>query len=141
MATGHTLKAFDEDLDRLRALISEMGGLAEHAIRESMRCLVERDLEGASQVIQDDKSQTVTHDVAATARSGGEVARRRRDDYVAHVDVGVVQPDRCERLEEPCRERPARDRPPGPVGFGADSNSRSGTCFRSGTGFQEPLSR
>ena len=25
----HTLKAFDEDLDRLRALISEMGGLAE----------------------------------------------------------------------------------------------------------------
>ena len=55
MATGHTLKAFDEDLDRLRALISEMGGLAEHAIRESMRCLVERDLEGAKRVIQDDK--------------------------------------------------------------------------------------
>jgi phosphate transport system protein len=55
MATGHTLKAFDEDLDRLRALISEMGGLAEHAIRESMRCLVERDLEGAKRVIKDDK--------------------------------------------------------------------------------------
>ena len=55
MATGHTLKAFDEDLDRLRALISEMGGLAEHAIRESMRCLVERDLEGAKKVIKDDK--------------------------------------------------------------------------------------
>ena len=36
MATtsGHTIKAFDEDLDRLRALISQMGGLAEHAIRE-----------------------------------------------------------------------------------------------------------
>ena len=33
MATtaGHTLKAFDEDLERLRALISQMGGLAEHA--------------------------------------------------------------------------------------------------------------
>ena len=42
MAKGHTLKAFDDDLDRLRALISEMGGLAEHAIRESMRCLQER---------------------------------------------------------------------------------------------------
>ena len=55
MATGHTLKAFDEDLDRLRALISEMGGLAEHAIRESMRCLVERDHEGARRVIEDDK--------------------------------------------------------------------------------------
>jgi phosphate transport system protein len=52
---GHTLKAFDEDLDRLRALISEMGGLAEHAIGEAMRCLTERDLDGAHQVIEDDK--------------------------------------------------------------------------------------
>ena len=51
---AHTLKAFDDDLDRLRALISEMGGLAEHAIRESMRCLKERDVEGAAQVVADD---------------------------------------------------------------------------------------
>jgi phosphate transport system protein len=56
MATqGHTLKAFDEDLDRLRALISEMGGLAEHAIGEAMRCLLQRDAEGALRVVQDDK--------------------------------------------------------------------------------------
>jgi len=56
MATqGHTIKAFDEDLDRLRALISEMGGLAEHAIIEAMRCLTSRDLDGAHQVIEDDK--------------------------------------------------------------------------------------
>ena len=57
MATtgGHTLKAFDEDLDRLRALISQMGGLAEHAIRESMRCLVQRDLEGAQKIVANDK--------------------------------------------------------------------------------------
>lgn len=54
-AHGHTLKAFDEDLDRLRALISQMGGFAEHAIRESMRCLVQRDLEGAERVIENDK--------------------------------------------------------------------------------------
>jgi phosphate transport system protein len=52
---GHTLKAFDEDLDRLRALISHMGGLAEHAIRESMRCLVQRDIEGAERVVVNDK--------------------------------------------------------------------------------------
>jgi phosphate transport system protein len=32
-----------------------MGGLAEHAIRESMRCLVQRDLEGAECVIENDK--------------------------------------------------------------------------------------
>ena len=57
MATSgqHTIKAFDEDLDRLRALISQMGGLAEHAIRESMRCLVQRDLEGAEKIVENDK--------------------------------------------------------------------------------------
>jgi phosphate transport system protein len=54
-AREHTLKAFDEDLDRLRALISQMGGLAEHAIEESMRCLVQRDMEGALRVVEDDK--------------------------------------------------------------------------------------
>ncbi len=52
--SAHTLKAFDEDLDQLRALISQMGGLAEHQIRESMRCLVQRDVEGAKKVIADD---------------------------------------------------------------------------------------
>ena len=51
----HTLKAFDEDLDRLRALISEMGGLAEHAISEAMRCLVQRDVDGAHKVVMEDK--------------------------------------------------------------------------------------
>ena len=56
MATsGHTIKAFDDDLDRLRALISQMGGLAEHAIRESMRCLVQRDLAGAERIVENDK--------------------------------------------------------------------------------------
>ena len=54
-SSGHTIKAFDEDLDRLRALISQMGGLAEHAIRESMRCLVQRDLEGAEKIVENDK--------------------------------------------------------------------------------------
>jgi phosphate transport system protein len=54
-SSGHTIKAFDEDLDRLRALISQMGGLAEHAIRESMRCLIQRDLDGAQAIVADDK--------------------------------------------------------------------------------------
>jgi phosphate transport system protein len=52
---GHTLKAFDEDIDRVRALISQMGGLAEHAIGEAMRCLVQRDTEGAIRVVENDK--------------------------------------------------------------------------------------
>ena len=44
--TGHTVKAFDEELDQLRATISEMGGLAEAAIREAMEALVRRDADG-----------------------------------------------------------------------------------------------
>ena len=53
-ASGHTIKAFDQDIERLRALISQMGGLAEHAIDEAMRCLTQRDVEGAERVVQDD---------------------------------------------------------------------------------------
>ena len=54
-ASGHTLKAFDEDIERLRALISQMGGLAEHAIEEAMRCLMQRDVDGAAHVVEEDK--------------------------------------------------------------------------------------
>ncbi|MBV8685316.1 MAG: phosphate signaling complex protein PhoU [Alphaproteobacteria bacterium] len=53
--TGHTLKAFDEDLEQLRASIAEMGGLAEAAISNSMRALVERDAGTAQTVVEDDK--------------------------------------------------------------------------------------
>ncbi len=58
-AREHTLKAFDEDLERLRALISQMGGFAEHAIGEAMRCLVQRDVEGAAKVVEGDKKLDV----------------------------------------------------------------------------------
>lgn len=53
--SGHTLKAFDEDIERLRALISQMGGLAEHAIAEAMRCLMQRDVEAAARLVEEDK--------------------------------------------------------------------------------------
>jgi phosphate transport system protein len=51
---GHTSKAFDEDRARLRAMISQMGGRAEHALREAIRCLLERDVDGAARVVADD---------------------------------------------------------------------------------------
>jgi phosphate transport system protein len=54
-STGHTLKAFDEDLNQLRASIAEMGGLAEAAISEAMSALVQRDGEAAQRVIDNDK--------------------------------------------------------------------------------------
>jgi phosphate transport system protein len=52
--TGHTIKAFDQELDQLRATIAEMGGLAETAIREAMQALVRRDAETAKAVVERD---------------------------------------------------------------------------------------
>jgi phosphate transport system protein len=52
---SHTVKAFDEELDQLRATICEMGGLAENAIAESMRALLQRDTEAAAKVVEADR--------------------------------------------------------------------------------------
>ncbi|WBH16860.1 phosphate signaling complex protein PhoU [Sphingomonas radiodurans] len=51
----HTVKAFDEDIGRLRGLISQMGGLAEEAIEAAMRSLARGDLELAQEVRAADK--------------------------------------------------------------------------------------
>ncbi|MGE0179983.1 MAG: phosphate signaling complex protein PhoU [Sphingomonas sp.] len=51
---GHTVKAFDEELDTLRATIAEMGGLAEAAISEAIDALVRRDSEAAARVVERD---------------------------------------------------------------------------------------
>jgi phosphate transport system protein len=46
MASGseHTVKAFDQDIGQLRALISQMGGLAEQAIHDALKALQRGDL-------------------------------------------------------------------------------------------------
>ena len=51
----HTVKAFDEDITRLRGLIAEMGGLAEVSVNEAMDALVRGNQELARTVIQRDK--------------------------------------------------------------------------------------
>jgi len=55
MAHEHTVKAFDEDITRLRGLIAEMGGLAEVALAEGMDALVKGAHELADQVVARDK--------------------------------------------------------------------------------------
>ena len=50
----HTLKRFDEELERLSATISEMGGLTESQFADSLRALRERDTEIAEKVIAED---------------------------------------------------------------------------------------
>ena len=58
MATGHehTVKAFDQDIGQLRALISQMGGLAEQAIHDAMKALSRGDLALAKEVRKKDKA-------------------------------------------------------------------------------------
>ncbi len=51
----HTVKAFDEDITRLRGLIAEMGGLAEVAIQGALDALVNGDKELAKKVVAGDK--------------------------------------------------------------------------------------
>ena len=93
---GHTLKAFDDDINRLRALISEMGRLAEQAIREAMRCLVERDSEAALRVVENDKQldaleleteRRVVQLIALRAPMAGDL----RDAVAALKISGVVE--------------------------------------------------
>ncbi len=54
MAGEHTLKRFDEELERLSATISEMGGLAESQLAQCLAALHERDTAAAEKVIADD---------------------------------------------------------------------------------------
>ena len=51
----HTVKAFDEDITRLRGLIAEMGGLAELASQQALQALVKGDEELAREVVARDK--------------------------------------------------------------------------------------
>lgn len=55
MAQEHTVKAFDEDITRLRGLIAEMGGLAEVAIGEAMDALIKGSQTLAKDVIERDR--------------------------------------------------------------------------------------
>ena len=95
-AREHTLKAFDEDLDRLRGMISQMGGLAEHAIGEAMRCLIQRDVEGAKKIVEEDKKldaleieteRRVVQLIALRAPMAGDL----RDAVAALKISGVVE--------------------------------------------------
>ena len=55
MVAEHTVKAFDEDITRLRGLVAEMGGLAEVAINEAMEALIKGSPSLAEAVIARDK--------------------------------------------------------------------------------------
>jgi phosphate transport system protein len=51
MQSDHTAKAFDEDLQELNRLLSEMGGLAERQIADSVDALIRRDVTLGTNVV------------------------------------------------------------------------------------------
>lgn len=55
MAQEHTVKAFDEDITRLRGLIAEMGGLVEVALSDSLDALVRGNEDLANTVVARDR--------------------------------------------------------------------------------------
>ena len=55
MAAQHTVKAYDEELDRMNNAVLEMGGLVERQLAASIASLVRRDGDLASRVIIDDR--------------------------------------------------------------------------------------
>jgi len=61
MASEHTAKAFDEDLQELTRLVAEMGGLAEERVRAAVQGLVERDTEIIDWVLRGDEPVNALH--------------------------------------------------------------------------------
>lgn len=55
MVDQHTVKAFDDDIDRLRGLVAEMGGRVEIALEQAMKALVQSDQALAEAVIEGDQ--------------------------------------------------------------------------------------
>lgn len=54
MPNEHIVRAYDEELRRLRDMVARMGGLAERQVADATRALVRRDTELASEVVSRD---------------------------------------------------------------------------------------
>ncbi|WP_019053359.1 phosphate signaling complex protein PhoU [Sphingobium xenophagum] len=92
----HTIKAFDDEIDRLRGLIAEMGGRAEAAIESAMIALQRQDLALAAQVVAEDKridaiEAEVEKLVIQVIALRAPMANDLRDVIAALKIVGVVE--------------------------------------------------
>lgn len=58
MATAdpHTVKAFDEDLEEIRALVAQMGGMVELAISRAFRAMADHDEATAARIAAEDEA-------------------------------------------------------------------------------------
>jgi len=55
MTNKHIVKSFDDDLDHLRSLLSQMGALVENQIADSVNALMNKNQELAQKVVKGDK--------------------------------------------------------------------------------------
>ncbi|MGL6043467.1 MAG: phosphate signaling complex PhoU family protein, partial [Sandaracinobacteroides sp.] len=55
MPTAHTVKSFDEEIEQLRTLIGQMGGLAQAQISDAVDALSRRDSDAAMQLVSRDR--------------------------------------------------------------------------------------
>jgi hypothetical protein len=76
MVAEHTVKAFDDDITRLRGLVAEMGGLAELSIAEAMDALVSGNEEMAAGVIARDRPDRRSRKWTACRSECSPCARR-----------------------------------------------------------------
>ncbi|MDF0545784.1 phosphate signaling complex protein PhoU [Sphingobium sp. H39-3-25] len=92
----HTVKAFDEDIDRLRGLIAEMGGRAESALENAILALTRQDKALAAEVvIGDQKIDAIEAEVEKlviqTIALRAPMANDLREVIAALKIVGVVE--------------------------------------------------
>lgn len=92
----HTVKAFDDDIDRLRGLISEMGGRVENALDEAMTALIQHDVKRARAVVENDQrvdalEAEVEKLVIQTIALRAPMADDLREVVAALKIVGVVE--------------------------------------------------
>ena len=74
--TEHTLKAYDQELSELNALLAQMGGLVEQQLSDSLDALLRRNTAVADTVIQmDDRSDVLEHQIEEKAIA--TIARRQ----------------------------------------------------------------
>jgi phosphate transport system protein len=119
MAEQHTVKAFDNEIGRLRGLISEMGGLAEAAIADAIDALVRHDEDLAKKVVAGDAKIDALEaevddlairiialrspmandlrDVVAALKIGGVV--ERIGDYAKNIAKRVAQVEGRKQIE------------------------------------------
>ena len=92
----HTIKAFDEEINRLRGLVAEMGGRVEKALEDAMAALVQRDYDKAQRVVAADRQvdaleAEVEKLVIQTLALRAPMANDLREVVAALKIVGVVE--------------------------------------------------